>query len=107
MADAWGPPKKLRKPSASSQPKITPPSTPEVPSGSPSTDDITNKLLNNPDAMSKIEKLRNNPTMQEILQDPELVQAIREKDLARIASDPKIKALESNKNLQDLLKQNQ
>ncbi len=63
--------------------------------------------MDDPESMNKIRKLQNNPTIQKILQDPEIMEAIRNKDLARIASDPKIKALENNKDLQELLKQNQ
>ncbi|QPJ61794.1 MAG: hypothetical protein G3M70_07835 [Candidatus Nitronauta litoralis] len=107
MADAWGPPP--TKKTIQSKSKIpSPPSIKKkVVPESENVDELTEKMMDNPESMSKIGKLQNDPTMQKILQDPELMEAIRNKDLSRIASDPKIKALESNQGLQELLKQNQ
>lgn len=107
LADSWGLPVKNKMP----QIKISPPAPPSyqksVPPKSGNVDELTEKLMDDPESMDKIVKLQNNPTIQKILQDPEIMEAIRNKDLARLASDPKIKALENNKDLQELLKHNQ
>ncbi len=111
LADAWGPAKTSVPQKRASQQKTKIPSPPSsrkpIPSAQKKADGIEDQLRNDPESMSKIEKLRDNPALQKILQDPELMKAIREKNLARIVSDPKIKALESSKVLQELLKQNQ
>ncbi len=107
LADAWGPPPQKKN----LQPELKIPSTPTVKKRvTPNTenvDELTEKMMDDPESMSKIGKLQNDPTMQKILQDPELMEAIRNKDLSRIARDPKIKALESNEGLQELLKHSQ
>ncbi len=107
LADSWGPPVKKKTPQIKTRPPTPPSYKNTLPSKTESVDELTGKLMADPESMDKIVKLQNNPTIQKILQDPEIMEAIRNKDLARIASDPKIKALEKNKDLQELLKQNQ
>jgi hypothetical protein len=69
-------------------------------SGSPSAEGsqsqigrIQSSMMSNPGVMSSIFELQNDPAMQAVLADPEVMQAIQSFDLEALARNPKIKAL--------------
>jgi hypothetical protein len=62
--------------------------------GSPSQiEQIQSSMMSNPEVMSSIFELQNDPAMQAVLADPEVMQAIQSFDLEALARNPKIKAL--------------
>jgi hypothetical protein len=54
---------------------------------------IQSSMMSNPDVMSSIFELQNDPAMQAVLADPEVMRAIQSFDLEALARNPKIKAL--------------
>jgi hypothetical protein len=54
---------------------------------------IQSSMMSNPGVMSSIFELQNDPAMQAVLADPEVMQAIQSFDLEALARNPKIKAL--------------
>jgi hypothetical protein len=54
---------------------------------------IQSSMTSNPDVMSSIFELQNDPAMQAVLADPEVMRAIQSFDLEALARNPKIKAL--------------
>jgi len=65
-------------------------------------DEIRNSLMNDPDAMRKIESLQNDPLVQDILNDQSTMRAISGGDINALMNDPKIKALLENSTVQEL-----
>jgi hypothetical protein len=63
------------------------------------------QLAQDPEVMKSIMSLQSDPQIQAILSDPAIAQAIQEGDYARLLDNPKIKALESNSALRQLLRQ--
>ena len=60
-----------------------------------------------PETVRLIEELQNNPSVQKILQDEELMKAIAQGNLNRVGEDPKIKALMNDKTSEKIIEKNQ
>jgi hypothetical protein len=54
-----------------------------------------------------IQQLQSNPSVQEILQDKELMDAIAQGNLNRVGDDPKIKALMKQETIGKIIEKNQ
>lgn len=63
---------------------------------------IRNSMLNDPQAMEKIESLRDDPLVKNILNDQATMRAISAGDINTLMNDPKIKALMENSTVRDL-----
>jgi hypothetical protein len=66
---------------------------------------IQQRIAQDPDALKAIMNLQNDPQIQAILGDPAIMQAIQKGDYMSLLDNDKIKALESNPQLQQLLQQ--
>ncbi|MFQ5671809.1 MAG: hypothetical protein ACE5G9_01845 [Nitrospinales bacterium] len=69
--------------------------------------EMTDRLMQDPDALRLIQSLSNDPSVKGILKDRELMRAIDRQDLERLATDPKIQSLMRNKTLGKLLEKAQ
>ncbi|MGR9090958.1 MAG: hypothetical protein ACU85U_10315 [Gammaproteobacteria bacterium] len=72
---------------------------------SPSTvqiDGIRKSIINDPEAMNKIQSLQDDPVVQNILNDSDTMRAISAGDLGTLMNDPKIKALMQHSTVQEL-----
>ncbi len=79
--------------------------TPQSNAISPSTvqiDGIRKSIINDPEAMNKIQSLQNDPVVQNILIDADTMRAISAGDLGTLMNDPKIKALMQHSTVQEL-----
>ncbi len=65
-------------------------------------DSVRDSLIQDPDAMSKIEALQNDPLVKNILNDETTMRAIQAGDLDSLMNDPKIKALMENSTVQEI-----
>jgi len=88
------------------------PATPALPPGSiqadpQEVDRLMKQITQDPESMRLIQQLQNDPEMQKVLQDPELVKAAQEQDAARLARDPRVQALQNNKNVRKLIERTQ
>ena len=63
---------------------------------------IRNSMLNDAQAMGKIESLRDDPLVKNILNDEATMRAISAGDINSLMNDPKIKALMENSTVRDL-----
>jgi len=77
-----------------------------------SNDDLTRNILQmqtslaqDPDLMKSIVSLQDDPQIQAILNDPAIVRAVQEGDYSSLLANPKIKALESNTHLKQIIEQ--
>jgi len=70
-------------------------------------DQMQDRMLSDPETVQLIEKLQNNPSVQKILQDEELMQAIAQGNLNRVSEDPKIKDLMNDKTIGKIIEKNQ
>lgn len=70
-------------------------------------DQVQKQMMNDPETVELIQQLQNNPSVQEILQDKELMDAIAQGDLNRVGDDPKIKALMQQKTIGKIIEKNQ
>lgn len=62
----------------------------------PQMQSIQSTIMSNPGIMSSILALQNDPQMQAVLADPEVMKAIQSFDLEALARNPRIKALMNN-----------
>ncbi len=62
------------------------------------------KILGDKAMMSKITAIQNDPEIQEILQDPALMQAINSGDIGALMANPKVVKLLQNPSMQDALR---
>lgn len=79
--------------------------TPQSNAISPTTvqiDGIRKSIINDPEAMNKIQSLQNDPVVQNILNDADTMRAISAGDLGTLMNDPKIKALMQHSTVQEL-----
>ncbi len=86
---------------ASSSEKKTQPAAPTA------IDQVQKQMMNDPETVQLIQQLQNNPAVQEILQDKELMNAIAQGNLSRVGTDPKIKALMEQKTIGKIIEKNQ
>lgn len=68
---------------------------------------MQDRMLSDPETVRLIEELQNNPSVQQILQDEELMQAIAEGNLNRVGEDPKIKDLMNDQTVGKIIEKNQ
>ena len=68
---------------------------------------IQNRLMGSPDTVEIIEGLQNNPAMQNILNNPDLMKAISQGDLETLGRSPDIQALMNNPKVRDIIEKNQ
>jgi hypothetical protein len=80
---------------------------PKGSAGAQKIDQMQDQMLNDPETVRLIGELQNNPSVQQILQDEELMKAIAEGNLNRLSEDPKIKALMKNKTIGKIIEKNQ
>jgi hypothetical protein len=66
---------------------------------------VQQRLAQDPEAMKAIMSLQNDPQIQAILNDPAIMQAIEKGDYTSLLDNDKIKALESNPQLNQVLQQ--
>ena len=59
-------------------------------------------MANDPGIMSKIMNLQNDPDMQAVLNDPEVMRAVQSFDLQTLANHPKIKKLMNNSEVRSI-----
>jgi hypothetical protein len=76
----------------------------ETVTGAQKIDQMQNRMLSDPETLRLIEELQNNPSVQNILQDDELMKAIAQGNLNRVGEDPKIKALMNDKTIEKIIK---
>jgi hypothetical protein len=91
------------QPASASGNKTPPPSPPSA----HNLDKIQQQMMNDPETVQLIQQLENNPSVQEILQDKELMDAIARGNLDRVGADPKIKALMRQETVGKIIKKNQ
>jgi hypothetical protein len=75
--------------------------------GAKKIDQMKDLLLSDPETVRMIGELQSNPSVQQILQDKELMKAIAEGNLNQLGQDPKIKALMNDKTIGKILEQTQ
>jgi hypothetical protein len=80
---------------------------PEGTAGAQKIDQMQDLLLSNPETVRLIDELRGNPSVQQILQDEELMKAIAEGNLNRLSADPKIKALMNDQTIGKIIEKTQ
>lgn len=66
-------------------------------------DQMKNKIMADPQTNKLVEELQKDPTMQQILGDKDLLQAIERGDVGRLVADPKIQSLMNNKEIGKIL----
>jgi len=81
--------------------------TPASSSDALKIDQVQQRMMNDPETVKLIEQLQNDPSVQEILQDKELMDAIAQGNLNRVGDDPKIKALMKQKTIGKIIQKNQ
>jgi hypothetical protein len=64
---------------------------------------IENRILNDPNMLSMVMTLQQDPQVMTILNDPELMRAVAAGDLQALQNNPKILGLEQNSTIQQLL----
>jgi len=69
--------------------------------------EMTDRLLQDPEALRLIQSLKNDPSVTSILKDPELMRAINRQDLHLLSTDPRIRSLMKNKTLGKILEKAQ
>jgi len=74
--------------------------------GAQKIDQMQDRMLSDPETVRLIEGLQNNPSVQKILQDEELMRAIEQGNLNRVGEDPKIKALMNDKTIGKIIEKN-
>lgn len=65
-------------------------------------DGIRKSIINDPEALNKIQSLQGDPVVQNVLNDPDTMRAISAGDLDTLMNDPKIKALMQHSTVQEL-----
>lgn len=63
------------------------------------------QMLNNPDIMTLITALQNDPEMQTLLNDPAVMEAARKGDVTALAGDARILKLLENAKVREIMKQ--
>lgn len=66
---------------------------------------IQQRLAQDPDAMKEVMNLQSDPQIQAILNDPAIMQAVEKGDFMSLLGNDKIKALENNARVRQLLEQ--
>lgn len=64
---------------------------------------MKNKVMADPQTMKLVESLQKDPSVQQILDDKALMQAVDQGDIGRLAADPKIQSLMNSKEIGKIL----
>lgn len=75
--------------------------------GAQKINQMQDRMLSDPETLQLIEQLKGNPSVQQILQDEELMEAIARGNLNRVGEDPKIKDLMNDKTVGKIIEKNQ
>jgi small nuclear ribonucleoprotein (snRNP)-like protein len=65
---------------------------------------LQQRLLNDKDIMKLLQTLQNDPQIQSILSDPQLLQSVTSGDIKSLMNNPKFKALMENPTIQEITK---
>ena len=76
--------------------------TSSAPVGTAHIDSVRKSIVEDPNAMAKIETLQNDPLVKDILNDEATMRALNAGDLNTLMNDPKIKALMEHSTVRDL-----
>ncbi len=68
-------------------------------------DDMKRSLMTNPGLLGSVFSLRNDPDMQKILQDPEIMDKVMSGDVESLQNDPKFLELMENPKIQAIIEQ--
>ena len=63
---------------------------------------LQDKMINDPETMHMIQSLQNDPDFQIILQDPEIMKAVQNGDLATLMANPQFMGLLNKQTLQEI-----
>ena len=77
-----------------------PPGSDAVGAGQSAVQSLQSSMVNDPGIMSSIMALQNDPDMQAVLQDPEVMRAVQSFDLETLRNHPKIRKLMQNQSVQ-------
>jgi len=88
----------------STQPKATAANSvaPTATSGGSAMDNVRRSLMEDKNAMTKIESLQDDPVVKDILNDEATMRAINSGDLSALMNNPKIKALMENSAIREI-----
>ncbi len=64
---------------------------------------IQNKIVNNPEAMSDIQKMAEDPEIMALMSDPSFIAAIQSGNINALQSDPRLQRLSQNPKIQALM----
>ncbi len=64
---------------------------------------MKNKVMADPQTMKLVESLQKDPSVQQILDDKALMQAVDQGDIGRLVSDPKIQSLMNSKEISKII----
>ncbi len=73
-----------------------------APGAQPSIQDLRNRIQSNPEALQMIMELQNDPDVQAVLSDPEIMGAAEAGDLEKLLSNPKMIKLLQNPIIQEI-----
>ena len=79
--------------------------SPSMPNMDQQVADSQKQLMSNPQAMATLREMMQDPEIMQALQDPALVQAVTSHDYAAVQSNPQIQKLMSSPKMQALLQQ--
>ena len=93
----------------STQPKATAANSvaPTATSGGSAVDNVRRSLMEDKNAMTKIESLQDDPVVKDILNDEATMRAINSGDLSALVNNPKIKALMENRAIREMTQSGQ
>ena len=80
--------------------------SPQTPNGAQSAEtlaDIQNRIMAQPETLSLVMSLQQDPEVMAILSDPAIMQAIATRDMESLRNNPKIRQLESNETIRKIL----
>jgi hypothetical protein len=77
--------------------------SPSMPNMDQQVSDSQKQLMSNPQSMATLQEMTQDPEIMQALQDPALVQAVTSHDYAAVQSNPQIQKLMSNPKMQALL----
>jgi hypothetical protein len=89
-------------PGTSESGAAAPSASPEPPDMAGMRQSMMGNVMSNPNLMGMIFALRNDPQVQEVLQDPEVMEMVMAGDLQGLRDNPKFRKLMENPNIQSL-----
>jgi hypothetical protein len=79
------------------------PQTPNTGNSAGSLADIESRIMADPEIISMVMSLQQDPEVQAILTDPAIMQAIAARDVESLRNNPKIRQLEGNATIRKIL----